>query len=300
MIHNHNAYSQLVFKWNCLRASSCFPGAVPRQDYPGAAPRASYWRGPLERSWAVEPFGICPKVKTTWPSRCLSHPFHKLGQKTSSLIQKPESHHIVARFKCVSGKKQLCTDSWRTMNLISTKLALGFWNFKHGFGTTNLNSWKNRAEICQRPKIFMKNSGKKSHYSGKKPHYSGKKCRNSKFSEFSWFFLKFKSWIFINFHDFFHEFSWFFHEFSWLFGFDFNPWLNHLSPCPRIFLAGRWDTDRMERGHLSQTWSSETLARGVGIVHSATMSLQSDPEHEQMLVELARLEATGFTSYFIG
>ena len=214
MIRNHNAYNQLIFKWNCLRASSCFPGAVPRQDYPGAAPRASYWRGPLERSWAVEPFGICRKVKTTWPSRCLSHPFHKLGQKTSSLIQKPESHHIVARFKRVSGKKQLCTDSWRTMkNLISTKLALGFWNFKHGFGTTNLNSWKNRVEICQPPKIFMKNSGKKSHYSGKKTHYSGKKCRNSKFSEFSWFFLKFKSWIFINLHDFFMNFHDFFMNF---------------------------------------------------------------------------------------
>ena len=53
---------------------------------------------------------------------------------------------------------------------------------------------------------------------------------------------------------------------------------------------------RMGMESLSKTCSSETLARGVNIVRSATMSLQSDPEHEHLLAELARLEATGFTS----
>eukprot|EP00435_Cladocopium_sp_Y103_P005960 s5325_g1.t3 len=47
----------------------------------------------------------------------------------------------------------------------------------------------------------------------------------------------------------------------------------------------------MENSTISPSWSSETLIRGVGIVHSATMSLESDPEHAKLLEELARLEA---------
>lgn len=48
----------------------------------------------------------------------------------------------------------------------------------------------------------------------------------------------------------------------------------------------------MNFGGISQTWSSETLTRGVGLVRGATMTCDSDPEREQLLAELARLEAT--------
>eukprot|EP00435_Cladocopium_sp_Y103_P006114 s5325_g1.t5 len=59
-----------------------------------------------------------------------------------------------------------------------------------------------------------------------------------------------------------------------------------------IFLAENCSLGmEMENSTISPSWSSETLIRGVGIVHSATMSLESDPEHAKLLEELARLEA---------
>ena len=47
---------------------------------------------------------------------------------------------------------------------------------------------------------------------------------------------------------------------------------------------------------ISQSWSSETLTRGVGLIRSATMSIGSDPDKEGMLAELARLEAAKLNS----
>ena len=43
---------------------------------------------------------------------------------------------------------------------------------------------------------------------------------------------------------------------------------------------------------LSQTRSSETLLRGLGLVEKADMSLHGDPSPEEMELELQRLEET--------
>lgn len=43
---------------------------------------------------------------------------------------------------------------------------------------------------------------------------------------------------------------------------------------------------------LSQTRSSETLLRGLGLVETADMSLHGDPSPEEMESELQRLEET--------
>ena len=39
--------------------------------------------------------------------------------------------------------------------------------------------------------------------------------------------------------------------------------------------------------------STETLLRGAGLVHKATMSLEADPLYQEMLEEKKRLQVTG-------
>ena len=88
--------------------------------------------------------------------------------------------------------------------------------FQAWFGFANLKLWKNRAEFGQRPNISWKNRAKNRTNRAKNRTNSGKKCRNSNFSDFSCFFLRFKSWIFIFFVNSDHA------------------WILYLSPCHRI------------------------------------------------------------------
>lgn len=44
----------------------------------------------------------------------------------------------------------------------------------------------------------------------------------------------------------------------------------------------------------SKVWSSETLGRGMDLIRGASLSLESDPDEQALLLELERLEDTKF------
>ena len=49
----------------------------------------------------------------------------------------------------------------------------------------------------------------------------------------------------------------------------------------------------------SKVWSSDTLGRGMDLIRGATLSVESDPDEQALLLELERLGDTKFKYSFV-